>query len=164
MPQDSSSAGIWVRIKLPGHGEANAYSVTIIVPFIPSWPLPQKLSQWKGNVPALSGVKRSVFTFPGRISIRSFKPGQSNPCNLSSPGWIVLTFFQLFGKRPWSYTNSDFSQLIWYWAKREHKYFVTIAWPPFSANWPGTVELIIIQKVGYPAISVSEFTKPFQQV
>jgi len=44
-PRDCSPDGVWVRMKLACHGEANAYSVTIIVPFIPSWPLPQKLSQ-----------------------------------------------------------------------------------------------------------------------
>src|SRR5260221_9878927 len=48
-----------------------------------SCPPPQKMAQRNGNVPALSGVKRSRETVPGMMSVRILKSGALKPITTS---------------------------------------------------------------------------------
>jgi len=48
-----------------------------------SWPSPQKTSQWKEKLPALSGVKLTRVSWPGTISVRRPKSGILKP-------WIAV--------------------------------------------------------------------------
>src|SRR5438270_2037275 len=70
-----------------GHGNAHGlllHGLTTISPAISSCPLPQKTSQWKGKVPALSGTMRSRVTLPGSMLSSIFRSGIWKPCLRSS--------------------------------------------------------------------------------
>src|SRR5205814_1442075 len=65
--------------ELPSRRGPVPHATTVIVPFIVSWPDPQKMSHRNVNVPSLSGTRRSRATRPGMMSARAWKSGTLKP-------------------------------------------------------------------------------------